>query len=560
MDIKIIIGGIVGFLVILLLIRVLFLRKRMGLPVEELKRAEVAFLTAFILFLAPMAIYSGNGVMQNTLRQNEKLKLRVSQELKSTNGKYTLVLQVDGNLVTYDSQGKALWSSNTMGSGATECVMQEDGNLVLNDADGRVVWATNTDGYNKTKLVIQNDGNLVIYNDRGLAVWANGRIKDNLSSGEDLLAHEFIRSQNGKYTLRMQEDGNLVSYDSQGKALWNSNTVGRGAIECVLQGDGNLLLKDENGRVVWATNTDGYSNATLLMGDDGNVVLYKERGAVFWSNGKINMDIKPDAPSARVHHQDDAGSGRDAGNVLGEAVPIYPATEPVDGELGPTDDIDLYSIRLEKEWRLLLKLRNQSGQNYDLALLKSNGDILASSTRRRTGQSEPLDFTAPASGTYYIRVSRISGEGHYNIELSIHKQEIIKDSLSNYNANTGDNEFDNLLSNLNDVAYADLDNFMNKLRDTFGISKPWIENLVKRENIPPADVYMIARTASVTKQSIDAVEKNYRADRDQGWGVIAKHLGIKPGSKEFHALKKDDTGLLSKGKSQGQKKEDKSNS
>jgi len=425
MDIKIIIGGIVGFLVILLLIRVLFLRKRTGLPVEELKKAEVALLTVFILFLAPMAVYAGNGVDNSTLGPNEKL--RVPEELISKNGQYALKMQEDGNLVCYDNQRKALWSSLTDGSGAIECIMQSDGNLLLKDKNGRVVWATNTNGYNNAKLVIQNDGNLVIYNERELAVWAKGRIKDNLSSDENLLAHEFIRSQNGKYTLALQGDGNLVSYDDQRKSLWNSDTVGSGAIECIMQSDGNLLLKDKNGRVVWATNTDGYSNATLSIEDDGNVVLYQKGGAAFWSNGKINI-------------------------------------------------------------------------------------------------------------------------------------ERIKDRLSKYNANTGDREFDDKLLSLNNVAYADLDNFMNKLSDTFNVSTPWIENLVKRENIPPADVYMIARTASVTKQSIDTVEKNYRADRGQGWGVIAKRLGIKPGSKEFHALKKDDTGLLSKEKSQGQKKKDKDKS
>jgi hypothetical protein len=561
MDIKIIIGGIVGFLVILLLIRALFLRKRTGLPVKELKKAEMALLTAFILFLAPMAVYAGNGMMKDTLGQNEKL--RVSEELKSTNGKYTLRMQDDGNLVAQDNQGKAIWNSNTVGSGAIECVLQGDGNLLLKDRNGRVVWATYTDGYKNAKLVIQDDGNLVIYNERGLAVWARGRIKDSLSRGENLLANEFIRSQNRKYTLIMQGDGNLVAQDNQGKAIWNSNTVGSEAIECVLQGDGNLLLKDRNGRVVWATNTDGYSNATLLIEDDGNVVLYKERGAAFWSNGKINMDIKPDAPPAGVpawvRHQDDAGSGRDAGNVLEEAVPIYPATEPADGELSPPDGIDLYSIQLDREWRLLLKLMNQSSQDYDLALLNSYGDVIESSARGM-GQSESLDFTAPASGTYYVRVSRKAGQGHYKIELSIHKQESLKDSLSSYNANTGDNEFDNALNNLNNVAHADLDNFMNKLSGTFGISKPWIENLVKRENIPPADVYMIARTASVTNRPIGTVENYYMANRGQGWGVIAKRLGIKPGSKEFHALKKDDTGLLSKGKSRGQKKKDKDKS
>jgi hypothetical protein len=521
----------------------------------ELKKAEMALLTAFILLLAPMAVYAGNGVIKDTLEQNEKL--RVSEELKSTNGKYTLRMQDDGNLVAYDSQGKSLWSSNTVGSGAIECVLQSDGNLLLKDRNGRVVWATYTDGYKNAKLVIQDDGNLVIYNERGLAVWARGRIKDSLARGENLLANEFIRSQNRKYTLIMQGDGNLVAQDNQGKGSWSSNTVGSGAIECVLQSDGNLLLKDRNGRVVWATNTDGYSNATLLIEDDGNVVLYKERGAAFWSNGKINMDIKPDVPpaDARVRRQNDAGRGRDAGDVLEDAVLISPATEPADGELSPADGIDLYRIRLDKEWRLLLKLMIQSGQNYDLALLNSNGDILATSARGM-GQSESLDFTARASRTYYIRVSRKAGQGHYKIELSINKQESIKDSLSSYNANTGDNEFDDALNNLNNVAHADLDNFMNKLSGTFGISKPWIENLIKRENIPPADVYMIARTASVTNRPIYAVEKYYKANRGQGWGVMAQRLGIKPGSKEFHALKKDDTGLLWKRKSQGQRKKD----
>jgi hypothetical protein len=427
MDIKITRGGIVGFLVIFLLIRALFLRKGTGLPVGELKKAAMALLTAFIFFLAPMAVYAANGVMQDTLRQNEKL--RASEELRSTNGKYTLVLQGDGNLVAYDSQGNGIWDSSTVGSGAIECVMRSDGNLLLRDRNGRVVWATNTDGYNNAKLVIQDDGNLVIYNERGLAVWAKGRIKDSLSRGENLLANEFIRSQNRKYTLVLQGDGNLVAYDSQGNGIWNSNTVGSGAIECVLQNDGNLLLKDRNGRVVWATNTDGYSNATLMIEDDGNVVLYKEGGPAFWSNGKMNVDMRPDAPPAAV----------------------------------------------------------------------------------------------PA--VYY--------------------------------ANTGDNEFDTALNNLNTVAHGDLDNFINRLIDTFRLSKPWIENLVRRENIPPADVYMIARTASVTNRPIGTVENYYRANRGQGWGVIAKRLGIKPGSKEFHALKKDDTGLLSKGKSQGQKKKDK---
>ena len=53
----------------------------------------------------------------------------------------------------------------------------------------------------------------------------------------------------------------------------------------------------------------------------------------------------------------------------------------------------------------------------------------------------------------------------------------------------------------------------------------------------PADAYMVLRLAEMSHQSPDLVIKKYKAKRKSGWGEIAKSLGIKPGSKEFHALK-----------------------
>jgi hypothetical protein len=517
------------------------------------KKAGLALATVLIFASATTTVLAGTGPAKNTLGPGEKLK--TMEELKSISGKYTLILQDDGNLVAHDNRGKVLWYSGTMGSGAVECVMQGDGNLLLNDASAKAVWATYTDGHGNAKLVIQDDGNLVIYNERGLAVWAKGRIKDSLSSGENLLANEFLRSQNRIFTLKMQSDGNLVVENNQGKAFWNSHTDGSGAVECLLQSDGNLVLKDSKGSAVWATKTEDYPKASLLMDDDGQVVLYEERGSPFWTNGKIIKKPKPEEPPVPVRRQDDAGSGRDAGNSIEEPVPLYPAAGPFDGELGPGDDVDLYSVRLDRGWRLLLKLMNGSGQDFNLALLKSNGDVLDSSTRG-AGQSESLDFAAPATGMYYVRVSRHSGQGHYQMEISIYKLDDRRDILSTYDAKTGDDGFDNALYGLNHVAYADLANFMDALSGKFGLSRSWIENLVNKENVPPADVYMIARTASVTHQPLNVVEKNYMDNRGQGWGVVAKRLGIKPGSQEFHALKNDDMGLLSKGKGHGQDKKD----
>jgi hypothetical protein len=56
----------------------------------------------------------------------------------------------------------------------------------------------------------------------------------------------------------------------------------------------------------------------------------------------------------------------------------------------------------------------------------------------------------------------------------------------------------------------------------------------------PGDAYMCFRVGQVASQPVEVVTKEYQANKGKGWGKIAKNLGIKPGSKEFHALKKGD--------------------
>ena len=45
----------------------------------------------------------------------------------------------------------------------------------------------------------------------------------------------------------------------------------------------------------------------------------------------------------------------------------------------------------------------------------------------------------------------------------------------------------------------------------------------------------------------------YGAKKGQGWGAIAKDLGIKPGSAEFHALKNGDFGYTMDRSGKGEK-------
>lgn len=54
----------------------------------------------------------------------------------------------------------------------------------------------------------------------------------------------------------------------------------------------------------------------------------------------------------------------------------------------------------------------------------------------------------------------------------------------------------------------------------------------------PADAYMVLRLAEMSAKSTEYVLKRYKAGKQKGWGALAKSLGIKPGSKEFHALKR----------------------
>jgi len=97
--------------------------------------------------------------------------------VSSCDGRFTLVMQTDGNLVLYWNGVGALWATNTVGSGAVTAVIQSDGNFVVYTAGGTPVWNSGTfnNGYYWNHLAIQNDGNLVVYNyNGGGAVWNSG--------------------------------------------------------------------------------------------------------------------------------------------------------------------------------------------------------------------------------------------------------------------------------------------------------------------------------------------------------------------------------------------------
>ena len=54
----------------------------------------------------------------------------------------------------------------------------------------------------------------------------------------------------------------------------------------------------------------------------------------------------------------------------------------------------------------------------------------------------------------------------------------------------------------------------------------------------PSDAYMVLKLGEMSNQPTEHVLEEYESGKNKGWGALAKSLGIKPGSKEFHALKR----------------------
>jgi len=113
------------------------------------------------------------------------------------------------------------------------------------------------------------------------------------------------------------------------------------------------------------------------------------------------------------------------------------------------------------------------------------------------------------------------------------------------------------LNNLNIEATADRSGFRVRLATRFHIGDTQISAVLNQAD-SEADAYMILRLGELSHQSIDDVVSIYRTNKHKGWGRMAKDLGIKPGSKEFHALKRGHD-LGGNGKGNSSKKSKKKN-
>jgi len=101
---------------------------------------------------------------------------------------------------------------------------------------------------------------------------------------------------------------------------------------------------------------------------------------------------------------------------------------------------------------------------------------------------------------------------------------------------------DDFLSSLNIQARADLPGFSAKVSAQFGVPVPQVQTVIQSVR-EPADAFMVFQLGQMSRQPTDVVVQTYKAKHGAGWGVMAKELGIKPGSAEFHALKRGEFAL-----------------
>jgi hypothetical protein len=112
-----------------------------------------------------------------------------------------------------------------------------------------------------------------------------------------------------------------------------------------------------------------------------------------------------------------------------------------------------------------------------------------------------------------------------------------QDFTFGWNPRSGDVWMDTWLGDMNDYGYRYREPFIDEMARYHGAPRDLVSDLLINRRWAPGDVYMACSIASIIGRPCRYVVEQYERDHGQGWGAIAKRMGIKPGSAEFHRLK-----------------------
>ena len=159
----------------------------------------------------------------------------------SPHGQYFLLMNTDGNFFIYDwAHGTGTWGPGTQGHPGAYAVFQTDGNLVVYDVNGTALWSSGTSGTYAERLDLNDDGRIIIWKSAWNSGTSNGQFNGTtyahpgcdvgLGTGTTgvLGSGQCFVSPNGRFELLMQADGNLVIYDrsvTPNAQIWSTGTA-----------------------------------------------------------------------------------------------------------------------------------------------------------------------------------------------------------------------------------------------------------------------------------------------------------------------------------------------
>ena len=123
------------------------------------------------------------------------------------------------------------------------------------------------------------------------------------------------------------------------------------------------------------------------------------------------------------------------------------------------------------------------------------------------------------------------------LAFSFNAQAQVDNYIFGFNPRTGDIWMDAQLSDMNRYERDDRNYFIDDVVNSFGAPRYVVNEYIVDRRWAPGDVYYGCALAYQLRVPCQNVLRDYDKNHGQGWGVIAKRMGIKPGSAAFHALK-----------------------
>lgn len=113
-----------------------------------------------------------------------------------------------------------------------------------------------------------------------------------------------------------------------------------------------------------------------------------------------------------------------------------------------------------------------------------------------------------------------------------------QDFAFGWDPRSGDAWVDTWLSDVNRYGTRYREPFVDEMVRNYGAPRELVSELLATRRWAPGDVYYACAMAQVLGRPCRYVVDEWERSHGEGWGAVAQRLGLKPGSPEFHRLKR----------------------